>query len=271
MNHMKNINKIFGVLLIAVVTMVGCSEEELTTVPKHVRFTDASGAIGEADAEPFKVSVHLAAPIQSEEVTIGYEITGGTAVDGTDYTIDGGNSITIPGGELFASFNVITIDNFESDGNKTVEFTITSVSGDATIGLGLLGKTFTLSINDDDCSPNLAGTYSVSTVGCGGAGGGTCGGDFEIADYEVTVTRVAAGVYELSDLTGGLYAGPYGAADNPGQMEDECGVLTFTEQPDVVYGGDVFDGLGSVNEDGSFVVEWSNGYGDSGVSTFVKN
>ncbi|MEQ6121877.1 hypothetical protein [Reichenbachiella sp. MALMAid0571] len=111
------------------------------------------------------------------------------------------------------------------------------------------------------CVSDLAGTYSSLTSGSAGTDD----------PYEVTLTETAtSGVYEVSDITFGLYKNSYGASDNPADITDVCDVISLIDQPDVVYGGDVFNGSGTVNADGTITLSWSNGYGDYGVTTLTK-
>ena len=111
------------------------------------------------------------------------------------------------------------------------------------------------------CVSDLAGTYSSLTSGSAGTDD----------PYEVTLTETTtSGVYEVSDITFGLYANGYGSSDNPADITDVCDVISLVNQPDVVYGGDVFNGSGTVNPDGTITLSWSNGYGDNGVTTLTK-
>jgi hypothetical protein len=74
----------------------------------------------------------------------------------------------------------------------------------------------------------------------------------------------------MSDVTGGLYINCYGASDNPGQITTDLFDISMVDQPDVVYGGDIFNGSGSLDCDGNLVITWSNGFGDAGTSTFTR-
>ncbi len=257
--------------------LISCEEDGTTMLPLHVKFTNSSASVGESDTTPLTVSVHLAGPIPTSDITVNFEISGGDAVQGTDFEMTSSGSVTIPSGSNFATFDISMIDNFVEDGTKTLVLSLTGTSDGTRVagpggpdGPGLAGKTFSITINDDDCSPNIAGTYMVTTDGCTGDGSGGCGGDYSGITNEVTVTRDGAGVYTFSDLTGGLYKNGYGDADNAGVVEDNCGVLSINDQPDTVYGGDVFSGTGAINSDGTLTIEWSNGYGDAGTSTYVK-
>ncbi len=256
--------------------LISCDDNDDVTLPLHVKFTNASASVGESDTDPLTVSIHLAGPIPTSDITVNFEISDGNAVQGEDFQMSATGAVTIPSGSNFATFEISMIDNFVEDGTKSLVLSLTGTSDGTRIagpggpdGPGLAGKTFSITINDDDCSPNIAGTYMVTTDGCTGDGAGGCGGDYAGVTNEITVTREGAGVYTFSDLTGGLYKNGYGDSDNPGTVEDNCGVLSITEQPDTVYGGDAFTGTGSINEDGTLTIEWSNNYGDAGTSTFV--
>jgi len=120
------------------------------------------------------------------------------------------------------------------------------------------------------CESDLAGTYDTVTDGGTGDGSGGTASPFSGLAYQVTITEVSAGVYEVSDITFGLYPVGYGDGENPAQFTDICNSITVTDQPDVVYGGDVFNGTGTVNGDGTITISWSNGYGDNGVTTLTK-
>lgn len=105
------------------------------------------------------------------------------------------------------------------------------------------------------------GTWNSVTTGTAGTN----------VPYTVTITETAVdGVYDISDITFGLYANGYGSSDNPAQFSDVCDIISVTNQPDVVYGGDVFNGTGTLNGDGTITLTWSNGYGDNGVTTLTK-
>ncbi len=148
--------------------------------------------------------------------------------------------------------------------NPTVAYNnggVFSVTLEVTNGLETKSVTVANAVKVNDCAI-LSGTYQVSTL---------LFDEFTVV-HEVEVTLADNGVYDFSDLTGGLYGQIYSAQeDNPGQvLETTCGEFAIVSQPDVVYGGDEFNGGGSMNADGSFTLSWSNFFGDYGVSTFYK-
>ena len=71
-----------------------------------------------------------------------------------------------------------------------------------------------------------------------------------------------------------MYSVGYGAAGSVATVQENCLNLSFTDQPDTTYGGDVFNGSGFAELDAngdlvSFTIEWSNGYGDAGTSVYT--
>lgn len=178
-----------------------------------------------------------------------------------------------------------TVADLDAGSITTFPSTLTLTLEDLLSGIGLgssadLGPgdewTFTYKVNLTDgrvlkparstsvafsCVSDLAGTYEAVTSG-------SIGADYP---YEVTLTETAtSGVYEVSDITFGLYPDGYGASENPANITDVCDNITLKDQPDTVYGGDVFNGTGKVNGDGTISLTWSNGYGDNGVTTLTK-
>lgn len=108
------------------------------------------------------------------------------------------------------------------------------------------------------CASELSGTYRTVNVGTGGT-----------LNYQVTITELEPLTYQISDITGGVYALLYGAEDNPAVFTDLCGELTVFDQPDLVFGNDKFNGTGRVNSDGTIVISWENESGDNGVTTLT--
>jgi len=189
---------------------------------------------------------------------------GGTAVEGEDYTIDADASVSV-GDEKSIDITISLIDNLEADGVKTIELTLDNGGLSENTDEG---KVHTVTIADDDCPyPLVDGSYNVVTTGTSPAG---CDG----VTNSVTVTFVSDNgdgtmTFELSDVTGGLYKNCYGSADNPGEIVVEGYDVTLTAQPDVVYGGDQFDGTGSIDAcESTMTLSWSNGFGDAGTTVF---
>lgn len=273
---MKNIiNKLFKTSLLAATMLFFACEEELTVFegPYHVRFTNTVGQINENATTTTTIPVHFAGTTQSSAIDITLSVSGGQP--GVDFNfVTGGTSVTIPAGEFSTNLVIDPIDNLDNDGNKVITFTIESVSGGFGAGFGLVGKTFRYTIIDDDCAaPNLEGTYLVVNRDASPAACGNPAND-GVLTYEATVELISENgnerVYSVSDITGGLYALCYGDGPNPGQFVTNRLVIVVDSQPDVVYGGDEFNGTGNIACNGNFVISWSNGFGDRGTSTYTR-
>lgn len=272
---MKLLKNKFRVLFSACLLLIAFAcEEELTTFegPYHVRFTAATTSIDENASGSSEIKLHFAGPTTNQALEIQISVSGG-AVD-EDFTfVEGGTSLSIPSGEFFTSFKVAPIDNENFTGNRVITFTIESVTG-ADAGFGLVGKTFNWTIVDDDCAvPSLEGTYLVYNRDASPAACGNPAND-GVLTYEATITLVSdvGGIktYNISDVTGGLYALCYGDGENPGNITTNGFVITLDSQPDVVYGSDEFNGTGQMDCDGNFTLTWSNGFGDRATSYYTK-
>jgi hypothetical protein len=90
---------------------------------------------------------------------IEYEV-GGTAVENIDYVLEDGDNkrVLIPVGQHLGEIRYFPINNRELTGDKTIKFTITTVSNDLAAGLGetgINGRFHTVTIIDDDCLVDL--------------------------------------------------------------------------------------------------------------------
>lgn len=121
--------------------------------------------------------------------------------------------------------------------------------------------------------------FSASTTGCAGDGNGNCDpeGTGLSASGDVIITLGSnANEIVISDVTGGFYAEIYDGSGNPATIivDDSDQTLSFTNQPDTVFGDDEFSGSGTYEVDGdgnvtSFEFSWSNNWGDDAQSDFV--
>jgi hypothetical protein len=144
-------------------TLMACEgEKHLFNGPYFVRFTDEALTQKESYSAPIEVQVHNAGPAPKSDVIINYSI-GGTARQGIDYTITGTpGKVKIKAGEYFGNIEVKLINNANDIlRSQDVVFTLITIENDTDglqVGQGMsqIGKTFTLTINDD-CI--LGGTY----------------------------------------------------------------------------------------------------------------
>jgi len=274
---MKKFYKYF--LLALIVT--GCNEDYTFTYQDKVAFKESEVAIDEGVI--YSVEIQLVGPQRPTPVQITFE-TSGTAISGQDYFVGGGTTVTIPANSSVGIIDISPVDNNVIDPEKTIILTIISVSEGISAGHGPgvdvegkefdeeFGKSITITIRDNDCPSDLAGVYDTLTTGCVGDATGGClaNGNFFNLAHVVTVTLVNGSEYMLSDITGGLYLIGYLAFDQPGNIRDACGVISLTSQPDTIFpGGDVFNGFGTADQ-GIIILNWSNGFGDQGTTTFTK-
>ncbi|MTI21139.1 hypothetical protein E1176_08915 [Fulvivirga sp. RKSG066] len=171
---MKIINK-FSLFLIAfaVIFTSACDEEDGRTTfegPFYVQYTGSSASVSEADTTTvIKVEVSNVGPTLNSDIIVNYTVEGDAEV-GVDYEILRGGTpgqIVIPAGEHFGVIELRTINNDETDGNKSIDLTLTSANNGLEVGRGAIGTTYSLSISDDDCPFDITtfpGTYNVSWV-----------------------------------------------------------------------------------------------------------
>lgn len=257
--------------LVASFTLTSCNDYENTySYAPRVKFSLASTTVDE-NGGPFQFSVQLVGPQQSSDITVGVQVTESGAVAGTDYSL-GFDNVVIPANTSSVNVSVNIIDNtgFSADA-RSLQLDIVSVNGAGAVTAPLEGedgKSLTINIKEDDCPvPTLAGTWIATTTPAPGAASNCDGSPYE---YEVVITEVSAGVYDISDITLGLYVTCYAAADNPAQIIQDGFNISFADQPDVVYGGDVFGGSGGISCEGVMTLEFSNGFGDAGSASLVR-
>lgn len=139
----------------SIVDMGAFELQSVAPVPT-VGFTLASQTAGEG-AGVFSLTVSLSAAT-TKNVTVPFTL-GGTATNGTDYTISS-SPLTIPAGSTSASIQVTIIDDALVDGNETVIVTLGSPTN-ATLG-SPTAETLTITDNDNGAPTNI--TLSSSTV-----------------------------------------------------------------------------------------------------------
>jgi hypothetical protein len=165
MNRIKKYIKMFVICG----TMVACENagETVFEGPYHARFTEAESEILENYKDPFNgnfnepisIQLHLAAPTQSNTNIIEYEVSG-SAEENVDYVLENGENkrVLIPVGEHIGEILYFPINNSDETGDKTIKFTITSVSNNLEAGFGVTGingRFHTVTIKDDDCLVDL--------------------------------------------------------------------------------------------------------------------
>ena len=144
------------------------------------------------------------------------------------------------------------------------------VNDDGTSGVGANIQTtglFTTVLSYPvSCPSDLGGNYSVISNGENTDGQPAA---VNLA-YDVTITDLGGGSYEISDFSGGVYVfwyNIYGLTwEQPGVFTDVCGSLSGT------FGdawGQAVPATGSVSPDGTISIHWDNPWGDFGDSVFT--
>ncbi|MEI9919878.1 MAG: hypothetical protein WDO14_13925 [Bacteroidota bacterium] len=144
-----------GFLIAIAFTMACEADKHLFEGPYFVRFTDEVATQKESHSAPIEIQIHNAGPAPKEDVVINYSI-GGSARQGIDYTINGTpGKVKIKAGEYFGNIEVQLINNSNNIlRSQDIVFTLITIDDDTDglqVGQGKsqMGKTFTLTINDD--------------------------------------------------------------------------------------------------------------------------
>lgn len=191
------------------------------------------------------------------------------------FSID--SNLTIPSNEYVGTTQLtINTQNYPAEGDVTLTF---DLAGPDVAEFQNQLSVAVVVVIPVPADRYVESTWSVSSVVCFGDGAGGCDPDNSGIQLDYTVDMTPGSEnreFTLSDITGGLYTLAYGSSDNPATLYEVNGNLFLEAQPDVVYGGDQFDGTGSIELDAdgnlvSFTIDWSNGWGDAGTSTFTLN
>lgn len=112
-----------------------------------VSFKSATMKVNEGDGV-IEVAVSITAQSSSLATSVTLSVTGGTAVSGTDYSSSLPSTLTFPAGSSTDQKVQISLtDNFTTNDDLTIEFSLSAVSGHASLGND---SVLTLTIADDD-------------------------------------------------------------------------------------------------------------------------
>lgn len=193
-----------------------------------------------------------------------------TAVEGVHYSL-ASKSITIPAGEFTVNLPVTVLTgNIDPSEKPDLVLKITSATG-AEVNANY--STLKLAIRVI-CPSELEGTYSVFweklQTGNGSGGPNQTATNFVISSAStMSFIKTGTGVYTMDDMSFGMYPGVYNDAKPSGRISDNCGVLTGAVSNQDQY-EDPFTISGSVNDNGTITIIWSNTYGDGGTVVLTK-
>ena len=171
-------------------------------------------------------------------------------------------TIKVTAEEAVSKVSGLTVDDLELGDSFLYEVIVTSKNGMRTRSNIIVNAPIA-------CSSDLGGTFTYSTTVTGVGDGGDIGGCSNPVTGEGEFVEDGAGFYRISDATFGQYDCAWG--DNPATgvtITDVCNTLTIggSDQYDLIYTFVI------VSNDGTNLkIEWSNDYGDSGVSILTRS
>lgn len=277
-----NFKKIF-MLLTIITLLVSCDEEVVVYDSVNgqtlLKFDEPASKplpvrLNEDGSVDVIVSVSTASTTdRAVDISVNNELT---TYDTNSFSFD--TNVVILAGEYTSSFTVSAVDNgLTPEDDFVIVFNLNSIDGVNSFVVERETQTLALSLVCPTPEDRYAESmYSYSTVACTGNGDGGCN-QTGLA-YQGTATITAGentGEFVVPDITGGLYPDGYGSSANPATVTESCLNISFSGQPDTVYGGDEFSGTGDVTLDDNGDVEtieivWSNGYGDAGTTVYTR-
>ena len=244
----------------------------------HFNTTAATIEVLPADVTG-KTVIEIGSTVASDQdrtYTITVNEEASTATKGVEFNLSG-ETVTIPAGTYLGSFEVTTaFDDLPAPPESRVAVLSLAAGDEAAVYNQEVEITLRAS-----CPSALAGMYSVETSGQVGDGSGGQAGPYTTSIESVEVSEVTddegnviPGAYAIEDITAGLYPQIYsipvvGPSPTTGiSFTDLCNVISIAPGVQDNY-GDTFVGGGTAAGD-SIVIDWSNGYGDTGRSIYKK-
>jgi hypothetical protein len=120
-----------------------------TSSAGSVQFANASSSVAET-AGTASVSVTRTGG-SSGSVSVDYATSDGSATAGSDYSAATGTLSWADGDSSAKTLTVSINDDIDSEGNETLDVTLSNLTGNATLGSP---STLTLTIQDDDAATN---------------------------------------------------------------------------------------------------------------------
>jgi hypothetical protein len=274
---------IFLVMLVATLTTTACFDDQGSDTlfgGNQVEFnagnlpnglTSSFVRLTSAQTDNIDVQVNRVSTSGTGAITVTVEADPtSTAVEGVHYRL-ASKSITIPAGEFTAKLPVTVLTgNIDPTETPNLVLKMTSATG-AEVSANYGKLTVAIRVI---CPSDLKGTYTVFweklQTGDGAGGPNQTATNFVIAAADkVVITQVSAGLYQMDDMSFGMYPGLYNDANPVGRMRDNCSTLTGLVSNIDQY-DDPFTISGVVNSAGKLKITWSNTYGDGGTVVLTK-
>ncbi|MDG2357882.1 MAG: hypothetical protein P8L21_06345 [Polaribacter sp.] len=276
MKKMKNLYYLIGVIL--TIGFTSCEDENYGVEVNNFNGNVAYFISGKKDnyfvspnADAFKIQVGATNKSNSDRNYTIEVSPESTATKGVDFSV-ASSTVTIPAGEYFGEISIVGI--YEGTTTTGSEL-ILSLKGDSS-DPAMINNSFSLSIFQK-CISDLAGNYSVTTT----YGFHDFLPDFNPYTMEMEIVAVdqEAGLYQISDFSGGLYSiGPYSTSyetDSESftvQFTENCGKISWKNQSDA-FGPCIPTerGINSVDfSSGKITISWTcEKYGENGVSVYT--
>jgi hypothetical protein len=274
---------IFLAMLVATLTTTACFDDqgvetfyggnqvEFNAANLPTGLTSSFVRLAPTQTDNIDVQVNRVSTSATEAITVNVEADPtSTAVEGVHYRL-ASKSITLPAGQFTANLPVTVLTgNIDPSETPNLVLKITSATG-AEISTNYAKLKVAIRVI---CPSDLKGTYTVFwerlQLGDGSGGADQTSNNFVIAAAnKVVITQVSAGLYQMDDMSFGMYPGLYSDSKPTGRMRDNCGKLTGLATNADRF-ADPFTINGVVNPDGKLKITWSNTYGDGGTVILTK-
>ncbi len=247
---------------------------------RNIQFT-ANSANGDEAVTSVTLEVTLNTTDAVNVSTVDYTVTGGSAIEGTDFVLATG-TVNIPAGDLTNTFNIAITDDLLDEDDETIEVTL---SNPVNANLGA-GTGFVYTIFDNDAMPSVQfattsgnGSESFSPLDLGIELSSASGKDI-VLSYEVSGATAINGGIDFTLATPGTLTIPAGSETDSlrfsvfnDQIEevDETIEITITGADFASLGANTTYTVTIIDDDGLGILG-PGGVGDDGdYSTWLKS
>ncbi len=169
---------IFSILLGA---FMSCEEEDKNVYEgeSYISFgkTTSSSAL-ESTTAPITITAYASIPNLQNDITVDFSISSDNATSANYTVLDNKTSFSFGVDKYTDQIQILPIDNFDEDGEKSINITLTNSSGGYTLGLpgpDAHSNTYVVTIQDDDCAFSLQELGDATWSGVDSAPGSQAG------------------------------------------------------------------------------------------------